>query len=66
MIVIDIVEYARAQGKDMGIEDKIIRNPADIADAIKKFLPVLQNATAGRPGEIAPPGLGALAGGVPQ
>jgi hypothetical protein len=65
MIVIDIVEYAKAQGKDMGIEDKIIRNPNDIAEAIKKFLPVLQNATAGRPGEIAPPGLGALTGGVP-
>lgn len=62
MIVIDIVEYAAAQGKDMGIEEKIIRNPNDIAEAIKKFLPVLQNATAGRPNEIAPPGLGALTG----
>ncbi|MCK1585479.1 phage tail protein [Bradyrhizobium sp. 168] len=66
MIVVDIVEYAKAQGRDMGIEDKIIRNPDDIANAIKQFLPVLQNATAGRPGEIAPPGLGALSGGIPQ
>lgn len=63
MIVIDIVEYAKAQGKDMGIEEAIIRKPADIVDAIKKFLPVLQNSTAGKPGEIAPPGLGALTGG---
>lgn len=58
MIVIDLVQYAQAQGKDLGIEDKILRNEADIAEAIKKFLPVLQSATAGRPGEIAPPGLG--------
>lgn len=64
MIVIDIVEYAKRQGKDMGIEDEIIRNPDDIAEAIKKFLPVLQSATAGRPGEIAPPGLGALSSGA--
>jgi hypothetical protein len=63
MIVIDIVEYAKAQGKDMGIEDKIIRNEMDIAEAIKKFLPVLENGiTAGKPGMIAPPGLGALTG----
>lgn len=64
MIVIDIVEYAKKQGKDMGIEDKIIRNEVDIAEAIKKFLPVLQNSTAGRPGEIAPPALGALSSGA--
>lgn len=64
MIVIDIIEYAKAQGKDMGIEDKIIRNASDIDAAIKKFLPVLQNATAGKPGEIAPPGLGAITGGL--
>jgi hypothetical protein len=62
MIVIDIVQYAKAQGKDMGIEDKIIRNEMDIGEAIKKFLPVLQNATAGRPGEVVPPGLGAITG----
>jgi hypothetical protein len=62
MIVIDIVQYAKAQGKDMGIEEAIIRNEMDIAEAIKKFLPVLQTATAGRPGEIVPPGLGALTG----
>jgi head-to-tail connecting protein len=66
MIVIDIVEYAKAQGKDMGIEDKIIRDPNQIADAIKQLLPVLQSATAGKPGEIAAPGLGALTGGIPQ
>jgi hypothetical protein len=64
MIVIDIVEYAKAQGKDMGIEDKIIRDPNDIVEAIKKFLPVLENSSAGRPGEIAPPGLGALTGAL--
>jgi hypothetical protein len=62
MIVIDLIEYAKAQGKDMGIEDKIIRNASDIDAAIKKFLPVLENATAGKPGGIAPPGLGALTG----
>lgn len=66
MIIIDLVKYSKAQGKDMGIEEEIIRNENDIAEAIKKFLPVLQSATAGKPGEIAPPGLGALAGGVPQ
>lgn len=65
MIVIDIVEYAKLQGKDMGIEDKVIRDPNQIADAIKQLLPVLQNSTTGRPGEIAPPGLGALTSGVP-
>lgn len=64
MIVIDIVEYAKAQGKDMGIEDKIIRDPNQIANAIKQFLPVLQEATAGRPGEVAPPGLGAITGAL--
>ena len=46
------------------IEDKIIRDPTQIAEAIKKFLPVLQSATAGRPGEIAPPGLGAITGAL--
>jgi hypothetical protein len=66
MIIIDLVKYAKAQGKDMGIEDEIIRNETDIAEAIKKFLPVLQTATAGKPGEIAAPGLGAITGGVPQ
>lgn len=67
MIIIDLVAYATAQGKDMGIEAEIIRKPDDIAEAIKKFLPVLQGGvTAGKPGEIAPPGLGALTGGVPQ
>lgn len=65
MIVIDIVEYAKAQGRDMGIEDKIIRNPDQIVKAIEQFLPVLQNSTAGRPGEIAAPGVGAITGGIP-
>jgi len=62
MIIIDLIEYAKLQGKDMGIETSMIRNEQDIDAAIKKFLPVLENATAGRPGEIAPPGLGALTG----
>jgi hypothetical protein len=66
MILIDLVEYATLQGKDMGIETSMIRKAADIEAAIKKFLPVLENSTSGRPGEIAPPGLGALTGGIPQ
>lgn len=64
MIVIDIVEYAKLQGNDMGIEDKVIRDPNQIADAIKQLLPVLQNASGGGGGEIAPPGLGAITTGV--
>jgi hypothetical protein len=66
MILIDLVEYATLQGKDMGIEQSMIRKAADIEAAIKKFLPVLENSTSGRPGEIAAPGLGALTGGIPQ
>ena len=65
MIIINLIEYARLQGKDMGIEESIIRNETDIDAAIKKFLPVLENSTTGRPGEIAAPSLGALTGGLP-
>lgn len=60
MILIDLVQYSTLQGKDMGIEPEMIRKAGDIEAAIKKFLPVLENSTAGKPGEIAPPGLGAL------
>ena len=66
MIVIDIVQYAQLQGKDMGIEKEMIRNETDIAEAIKKFLPVLQSVSGGQAGAIAPPALGALTAGLPQ
>jgi hypothetical protein len=65
LITFDIVKYVQRLARLMGISDDLVRNETDIADAIKKFLPVLQNATAGRPGEIAPPPLGALAPGAP-
>jgi hypothetical protein len=60
MVVIDIVKYAGEQGRLLGIKTELIRNESDIANAIKQLMPVLQSATAGRPGEIIPPQLGAI------
>lgn len=60
MITIDIVKYVQKVAKLLGIDPDLVRNEADIASAIKKLLPVLENSTAGRPAEIAPPPVGAL------
>jgi hypothetical protein len=65
-VIIDIIEYAELQRRDMGVEEKVNRDPKTLADAIKQLLPVLQTVTSGKPGEIAPPGLGAITGGMPQ
>lgn len=46
MIVMDVVEYADAQRKALGVDEKLVRKAEDIADAIKKLLPVLQNSGA--------------------
>jgi hypothetical protein len=66
IIGIDVVKYIKKVAKLLGIDEDLVRNEADIAAAIKKLMPVLENATAGKPGGVAPPGLGALTGGIPQ
>lgn len=65
MIVVDIVAYAQKQGKDIGVEPELIRNENDIAEAIKKFLPVLQSTSGGGAGDLGAPALGAITGGAP-
>lgn len=63
-VVIDIIKYSQAQGKDLGIEPELMRDEAKLAKAIEQLLPVLQTVTAGGTGAIAPPALGAIAGQV--
>ncbi|MCC6314817.1 MAG: phage tail protein [Thermomicrobiales bacterium] len=57
-IVINLIEYAKAQGRDLGVEPELMRDEGQITRAIEQLLPVLQTVTAGRPGEIAPPPVG--------
>jgi hypothetical protein len=65
-VIIDIIVYAELQREDMGVEKEVNRDPKTLADAIKQLLPVLQTVTAGKPGEIAAPPLGAITGAPQQ
>jgi len=66
LIVIEIFEYANEQAAALGINSKLVRNKADLEEAIKKFLPVLQATGAIPSGGLptAPP-TGLVQGGGP-
>lgn len=65
MIVVNIVKYAQQQAKLLGVDQDLVRNETDLADAIKKFLPVLQSTNRiPSPSDIGiPPGIAQGQGG---
>lgn len=50
MVIIDLIEYAKEQGKYLGINPKLIRDEAKMVAAIEQLLPVLK-ATGFLPGQ---------------
>jgi hypothetical protein len=65
MIVIDIVEYAKAQGKDMGIEDKIIRNETTLRRRSRNSCPCCRTPPRASPARSHRPA-SARSPGAPQ
>lgn len=60
IVVINVVKYAHRLAELLGIDSGLLRDEADIANAIQQLMPVLQNLSGGGGGEIAPPPVGAI------